>query len=134
MLRGGAEWNFKDPMKNFRWLMCMQAEEPHALPWFGAVQGFALVPPEGSLGNSGASGEMAALMVLSEGGQLMVHDLRTLQPSPLSLPFQELPPVTASAFAPGELPLAEVCCLPTPTMPGLITFGGHCSWDQGLVT
>ncbi|BDA45161.1 hypothetical protein COCOBI_06-6410 [Coccomyxa sp. Obi] len=84
-----------------------EAEGPHALPWFGAVQGFALVPPEGSFGSGSASGEMAALIVLSEGGQLMVHDLRTLQPSPLSLPFQELPPVTASAFAPGELPLGE---------------------------
>lgn len=93
-----------------------QAEGPHTLPWFGAVQGFALVPPEGSLGRGGASGDMAALIVLSEGGQLMVHDLRTLQPSPLSLPFQELPPVTASAFAPGELPLGEVCSLPTPIL------------------
>ncbi len=82
----------------------VQAEGARALPWFGAVQGFSLVPPEGSCG-SGGSGEMAALIVLSEGGQLMVHDLRTLQPVPLSLPFQELPPVTASAFAPGE-PLA----------------------------
>ena len=82
----------------------MQAEGARVLPWFGAVQGFSLVPPEGSCG-SGGSGEMAALILLSEGGQLMVHDLRTLQPVPLSLPFQELPPVTASAFAPGE-PLA----------------------------
>jgi hypothetical protein len=71
------------------------------------VQGFALVPLEGSFG-SGGSGEMAALIVLSEGGQLMVHDLRTLQPVPLSLPFQELPPVTASAFAPSEPAAGEV--------------------------
>ena len=71
------------------------------------MQGFALVPPEGSFG-SGGSGEMAALIVLSEGGQLMVHDLCTLQPVPLSLPFQELPPVTASAFAPSEPPVGEV--------------------------
>ncbi|KAK9908560.1 hypothetical protein WJX75_009693 [Coccomyxa subellipsoidea] len=83
-----------------------EAEGARALPWFGAVQGFALVPPEGSFG-SGGSGEMAALIVLSEGGQLMVHDLRTLQPVPLSLPFQELPPVTASAFAPSEPPVGE---------------------------
>lgn len=71
------------------------------------MQGFALVPPEGCLG-AGAAGEMAGLIVLSEGGQLMVHDLRTLQPVPLSLPFQELPPITASAFAPGQTPVEEV--------------------------
>ncbi len=33
-------------------------------------------------------------MVLTEGGQLMVHDLKTFQPVPLSLPFQELQAVT----------------------------------------
>jgi hypothetical protein len=68
------------------------------------VQGFALVPPEGSLG--GAS-EPAAAVVLTEGGQLMVHDLRSLQPLPLSLPFQELPTVTASLFLPGPV---SGCC------------------------
>lgn len=88
----------------------MQVESAHALPWFGAVQGFALVPPKGSLG---ASGRPAAVIVLSEGGQLMVHDLANLQPMPLSLPFQELPAVTASAFMPGDVTVDDVrpsCC------------------------
>ena len=80
------------------------------------------MPLEGSFG--GASGEMAALIVLSEGGQLMVHDLHTLQPLPLSLPFQELPPVTASAFAPGQLPLGEVRFLLTHGIPFYFRYPG----------
>jgi hypothetical protein len=97
-------------------LFCtVQAEGPHPLPWFGAVQGCALVPPKGSLG---VVGEPAAVMVLSKGGQLMLHDLKTLQPVPLSLPFQELPAVTASAFVPGNLPeevgARTVHCRPEP--------------------
>jgi hypothetical protein len=40
----------------------------------------------------------------------MVHDLRTLAPLPLSLPLQELPPVTACAFMPA-CAAAEVCLL-----------------------
>jgi hypothetical protein len=39
-----------------------------------------------------------ALMVLTEGGQLVVHDLREWHPHPLTLPLQELPPITASKF------------------------------------
>ncbi len=58
------------------------------------------MPPQGSFG---ASARPAAVIVLSEGGQLMVHDLHTLQPVPLSLPFQELPAITASAFMPGDI-------------------------------
>lgn len=41
-----------------------------------------------------------ALMVLTEGGQLVVHDLCEWHPHPLTLPLQELPPITASKFVP----------------------------------
>ena len=72
-----------------------QEQEQHPLPWFGALQGLALVPPEHSLDAHSAP---AALIALNEGGQLIVHDMHTLKPLPLFLPLQELPPVTASAF------------------------------------
>ena len=57
----------------------------HPLPWFGTVEGFALVPPEGALV---ADEDPAAIVVLTEGGQLMVHDLSSFTPVPLNLPFQ----------------------------------------------
>ena len=65
--------------------------QPHSIPWFGTVQGWALVPPEASINEFD---DPTAIMVLTEGGQLMVHDLHTFQPVPLSLPFQELQAVT----------------------------------------
>lgn len=72
-----------------------QEQETHPLPWFGAIQGLVLVPPQHSLD---ARSEPAALITLNEGGQLIVYDMKTLTPLPLSLPLQELPPITASAF------------------------------------
>jgi WD40 repeat protein len=39
-----------------------------------------------------------AIMILTEGGQLIVHDLASWEPSPLSLKFQELPPITCTKF------------------------------------
>lgn len=65
--------------------------QPHSIPWFGAVQGWALVPPEASINEFD---DPCAIMVLTEGGQLMVHDLATFQPVPLSLPLQELQAIT----------------------------------------
>ena len=65
--------------------------QPHSIPWFGAVQGWALVPPEASINEFD---DPTAFLVLTEGGQLMVHDLNPFQPVPLSLPFQELQAVT----------------------------------------
>lgn len=73
----------------------MQEQVQHPLPWFGAIQGLVLVPPQHSLDTRS---EPAALMTLNEGGQLIVYDMKTLKPLPLSLPLQELPPITASAF------------------------------------
>ncbi len=73
----------------------MQEQEQHPLPWFGAIQGLVLVPPQHSLD---VRSKPAALMTLNEGGQLIVYDMKTLKPLPLFLPLQELPPITASAF------------------------------------
>ena len=83
----------------------MQERDQHPLPWFGAIQGLVLVPPQHSLDTRS---EPAALMTLNEGGQLIVYDMKTLKPLPLSLPLQELPPITASAFL-HEAPPPEVC-------------------------
>ena len=69
--------------------------QSHSIPWFGAVQGWAQVPPEASINEYE---DPAAIMVLTEGGQLMVHDLNTFQPVPVSLPFQELQAVTDSCL------------------------------------
>ena len=76
-------------------------------------------------------GEPAAALVLTEGGQLMVHDLKTLQPVPLSLPFQELPSVTASLFMPGDCN-AKVCfglnnsaCWQTPSVLACVLQNRH---------
>ena len=79
----------------------MQDQGQHPLPWFGAIQGLVLVPPQHSLD---ARNEPTALITLNEGGQLIVYDMKTLQPLPLSLPLQELPPVTASAFVDNTSP------------------------------
>ncbi len=84
--------------------LTMQEHEQHPLPWFGAIQGLVLVPPQHSLD---VRSEPAALMTLNEGGQLIVYDMKTLKPLPLFLPLQELPPITASAFL-HEAPPPEV--------------------------
>lgn len=70
--------------------------EPKTVPWFGTLKAYALMPRPGSIGND----EPEALMVLTEGGQLVVHDLSDWQPSPLTLPLQELPPITTSRLVP----------------------------------
>lgn len=84
--------------------MDLQECEQHPLPWFGSIQGLVLVPSEHSLD---ARIEPAALITLNEGGQLIVYDMKTLRPLPLSLPCQELPPITASAFV-HDAPTPEV--------------------------
>ena len=69
---------------------------PKTVPWFGTIKAYALLPRPGAITNC----EPEALMVLTEGGQLVVHDLTDWQPSPLTLPLQELPPITTSLFVP----------------------------------
>lgn len=44
--------------------------------------------------------EGRSLMILTEGGQLVIHDLVQWQPQPLTLPAQELPPITVSKLVP----------------------------------
>lgn len=44
--------------------------------------------------------EGRSLMILTEGGQLVIHDLLHWQPQPLTLPAQELPPITVSKLVP----------------------------------
>lgn len=39
-------------------------------------------------------------MILTEGGQLVIHDLQHWQPTPLTLPVQELPPMTLARLVP----------------------------------
>ncbi|KAK9839762.1 hypothetical protein WJX84_009163, partial [Apatococcus fuscideae] len=95
------------PMPNLHQEHRRQHEDIHTLPWFGAVKGFALVPPEGSINEDD---DPVAVIVLTEGGQLMVHDLANMQPVPLSLPFQELPAVTVSAVIPVTLPEDAPSC------------------------
>lgn len=57
-----------------------------------------------------SDGEVS-IMVLTEGPQLVVHDLKEWSPCPLSLKFQELPPVSCLRFVPsipsetGDLPV-----------------------------
>ena len=78
---------------------------PSTVPWFGTLKAHALMPRvtnSGGGGNNTTAGAVSddALMVLTEGGQLVVHDLHEWHPHPLTLPFQELPPITASQFVP----------------------------------
>lgn len=68
----------------------------HPLPWYGSICGFAVVPQKGALG---PGGDAAAVLVLMEGGQLVLFALPELQPVPLGLPFQELPDLTLAHLA-----------------------------------
>ncbi|EFN53326.1 hypothetical protein CHLNCDRAFT_137041 [Chlorella variabilis] len=67
------------------------------VPWFGNIKGLCTMPAQGALSGSERP---RGLMILTEGGQLVVHDLASWQPTPLTLPIQELPPITVSAFVP----------------------------------
>ena len=79
--------------------------EPQSLPWYGLVKGFALVPQKGAIE---AGTDPAAVLVLMEGGQLVLFDLPDLQPVPLSLPLQELP----------DLTILRLACSPAEAGPG----------------
>ena len=70
--------------------------EPQSLPWYGVIKGFALVPQKGAIE---AGTDPAAVLVLMEGGQLVLFDLPDLQPVPLNLPLQELPDLTILRLA-----------------------------------
>ena len=75
----------------------MQGESHvRSLPWYGMIRGFTVVPQKGSLD---AAAPAAALVVLMEGGQMVLFDLPELHPVPLSLPLQELPDITLTRLA-----------------------------------
>lgn len=62
------------------------------IPWFGEIVSHSIMPPEDD------SHSEFKIMILTEGGQLVVHDLETWEPLPVSLKFQELPPFSCSTF------------------------------------
>lgn len=68
------------------------------------------MPAEGALS---PDDRPRALQILTEGGQLVVHDLHDWQPQPLTLPAQELPPITCSQLVPtvGAAQVAEAAAL-----------------------
>jgi hypothetical protein len=76
------------------------------VPWFGSIKGLCTMPAAGALSPSDPP---LGLMILTEGGQLVVHELASWQPTPLTLPIQELPPITLSRLVPSVSPalLAE---------------------------
>ena len=97
LVRGGQAEGEPDMLS---FLPLQRAKGPARLvPWFGNVQAHALVAEPRGPGSAAASAAALraaapqALMVLTEGGQLVVHELQTWTPTPLTLPFQELPPV-----------------------------------------
>ena len=70
--------------------------EIKTLPWYGMIYGFTIVPHKGAV-SSDAPG--AAIMVLMEGGHLILFELPDLHPNPISLPLQELPELTLCELA-----------------------------------
>jgi hypothetical protein len=58
------------------------------VPWFGAMQGFALVRPCGSFS---ADDQPSAVVTLTEGGLLCMFDLHTAAQEPLAPDFQAQP-------------------------------------------
>lgn len=58
------------------------------MPWFGDIISYSMMHEENKI------------MILTEGGQLVVHDLTSWEPLPVSLKFQELPPLTCGMFLP----------------------------------
>ena len=69
----------------------------HSSPALPALPCLLQMPAEGSLS---AWDHPRGLMILTEGGQLVVHDLQQWQPTPLTLPVQELPPITVARLVP----------------------------------
>ena len=63
-------------------------EDIVTIPWFGDIISYSVMHEENKI------------MILTEGGQLVVHDLSSWEPLPVSLKFQELPPLTCGAFLP----------------------------------
>lgn len=56
-----------------------------ALPWFGIIQDSALVPPKGSMEDFD---DPVGILVLTEFGNLILHDIKQDRTIPYSMPFQ----------------------------------------------
>ena len=70
--------------------------EIRTLPWYGMIHGFAIVPHRGAVSSNSPG---AAILVLMEGGHLILFELPDLHPNPISLPLQELPELTICQLA-----------------------------------
>ena len=58
------------------------------IPWFGEIISHTLMSsPDGD-----------RVMILTQGGQLVVHNIATWEPLPVSLKFQELSPISSTSF------------------------------------
>ena len=95
MVLGGQEEGVPDMIS----LLSLEPEDKEEdtviIPWFGTVVAHSLMDPAESEDVASHS-----ILILTEGGQLVVHDIASASPSPLSLKFQELPPITYSKFVP----------------------------------
>lgn len=72
------------------------------IPWFGDIISHTLL--NGSEENQDDGPCTDGILILTEGGQIVVHDMASWEPLPVSLKFQELPPITCSSFLP-SIPL-----------------------------
>ena len=64
------------------------ADDVVMIPWFGEIISHTLMSsPDGD-----------RVMILTQGGQLVVHDIATWEPLPVSLKFQELSPISSTSF------------------------------------
>ena len=61
------------------------AMQMRTLPWFGAMQGYALVMPYGSFS---CDDEPTAIIAITEGGMLCIHDLKKDDQKVFALEFQ----------------------------------------------
>ena len=94
-----------------------KASRPVTLPWFGDLKAHLITPSFSKIHNeeiasikrsrqirrpalSVDTSSSSSIMMLTDGGQLVVHDLEVWQPQPLTFPMQELPPITISKVVP----------------------------------
>eukprot|EP01025_Chloroclados_australasicus_P049712 TRINITY_DN567_c0_g1_i4.p1 TRINITY_DN567_c0_g1~~TRINITY_DN567_c0_g1_i4.p1 ORF type:complete len:1139 (+),score=126.77 TRINITY_DN567_c0_g1_i4:44-3460(+) len=71
-------------------------QKPETFPWFGKILGYRLVPQNGALTDYS---DPSAVLVLTEGGKLMLHDLGQNNIIPLSIAYQDVPHVTCIQHA-----------------------------------
>ena len=68
------------------------------IPWFGEIISHTLLNGSEEKQDDGPCTD--GILILTEGGQIVVHDLSSWEPLPVSLKFQELPPIMCSSFMP----------------------------------